>query len=74
MRYARNGTVQFEINSELSKNIKLLIGTAQGDPKPSFGFNASSAPPIECGDFNFFSQIFFGKNVCASLTDRSMMV
>ena len=44
MRLARNGTVQFEVNSELSEDVKLLKGTAQGDPKSSFGFNASSAP------------------------------
>ena len=44
MRLARNGTVQFEVNSELSDDVQLLKGTAQGDPKSSFGFNASSAP------------------------------
>ena len=44
MRLARNGTIQFEVNSELSEDVRLLKGTAQGDPKPAFGFNASSAP------------------------------
>ena len=44
MRLARNGTVQFEVNSELSEDNPLLKGTAQGDPKSSFGFNISSAP------------------------------
>ena len=44
MQLARNGTVQFEVHSELSEDVRLLRGTAQGDPKSSFGFNASSAP------------------------------
>ena len=44
MRLARNGTVQFEVNSELSEDIPLLKGTSQGNPKSSFGFNISSAP------------------------------
>ena len=33
MRLERNGKVQFEVHSELSKDVRLLKGTAQGDPK-----------------------------------------
>ena len=33
MQLARNGTVQLEINSKLSEDLKLLKGTAQGNPK-----------------------------------------
>ena len=38
------GTVQFEVNGELSEDVEVLKGTGQGDPKSSFGFNISSAP------------------------------
>ena len=44
MRLAKNGTVQFEVNSQLSGDYKVQKGTGQGDPKSSFGFNISSAP------------------------------
>ena len=38
MRLARNGTVQFEVNSQLSGDYKVQKGTGQGDPKSSFGY------------------------------------
>ena len=44
MRLARNGTAQFEVNSQLSDDQQILKGTGQGDPKSSFGYNVSSAP------------------------------
>ena len=44
MRLARNGTVQFEVNSQLSGDYKVQKGTGQGDPKSSFGYNISAAP------------------------------
>ena len=44
MRMARNGTAQFEINSQLSDDHPLHKGTGQGDPKSSSGYNLSAAP------------------------------
>ena len=41
---ARNGTAQFEINSQLSDDHPLNKGTGQGDPKSSSGYNLSAAP------------------------------
>ena len=39
MTLARNGTLQFEINGQLSDDVVLNRGTGQGDPKSSFCFN-----------------------------------
>ena len=43
MRLAK-GTVQFEINGQLSEDYQINKGTGQGDPKSSYGYNLSSAP------------------------------
>ena len=44
MTLARNGTLQFEINGQLSDDVVLDRGTGQGDPKSSFCFNMCITP------------------------------
>ena len=44
MRMVRNGTMQFEINSNTSEDHDLLAGSGQGDPKSSGAYNISAAP------------------------------
>ena len=39
MVLARHGTIQFEVNGNMSGDYELNRGTGQGDPKSSGGFN-----------------------------------
>ena len=44
MVLARHGTIQFEINGNMSGDYELNRGTGQGDPKSSGGFNLCITP------------------------------
>ena len=44
MRLARNGTLQYEVNSSVSEDMPIDAGTGQGDPKSAGAFNISVAP------------------------------
>ena len=44
MRFVRNGTASFEVNSVLSEDHTMEAGTGQGDPKSTGTYNLSAAP------------------------------
>ena len=44
MRMARNGTLQYEVNSVVSEDMSIEAGTGQGDPKSAGAFNIAVAP------------------------------